>query len=76
MRKAVLVSALIGLSVSAFAQTSTLNLPSATTPANDSVQSSTLKTGKVLNKKFEDDQEITDAKMKAESMAERLFFTS
>ncbi|MFM6928285.1 MAG: hypothetical protein ACKOX6_07460 [Bdellovibrio sp.] len=67
MYKAVLVSALIGLSVSAFAQTSTLTSPSSATPANDSVQSSTLKTGKIINKKFEDDKEITDAKLKADS---------
>ncbi|MGE5084951.1 MAG: hypothetical protein ACM3MG_01525 [Bacillota bacterium] len=67
MHKAVLVSALVGLSVSAFAQTTTLTLPSSTTSINEPVQSSTLKTRKVINKKFEDDQEITDAKMKADS---------
>lgn len=66
MHKAVLFSALIGLSVSAFAQTTTMTLPTST-PADNATQTSTLKTDSVINKKFEDDKEITDAKMKADS---------
>ncbi|UYL09136.1 hypothetical protein B9G69_000915 [Bdellovibrio sp. SKB1291214] len=68
MRKAILASALLGLSINAFGQTSKLSLPSpVATEAESGTQTSTLKTGTVLNKKFEDDKDITDARMKADS---------
>lgn len=70
MKKGFVLCALLGLSVSAYAQTSTTTL-SAPTPASEAVpatQTSTLKAADVLaNKKFEDDKEITDSKLKADS---------
>ncbi|QDK46743.1 hypothetical protein DOM22_17065 [Bdellovibrio sp. ZAP7] len=68
MRKALLASALLGLSINAFGQTSKLSLPtSSTTETAPAGQTSVLKQGNVINKKFEEDKDITDARMKADS---------
>ncbi|MDG0816891.1 hypothetical protein [Bdellovibrio svalbardensis] len=71
--KSFVLCALLGLSVSAHAQTSTttLSVPSSTQTASEgasAAQTSTVKIGDVLsNKKFEDDKDITDSKLKADS---------
>ncbi|WP_413585301.1 hypothetical protein [Bdellovibrio sp. HCB274] len=67
MNKVVLVSALLGLSFNAFAQTSKLSLPASSTEAAPTTQSSVLKQENVINKKFQEDKDITDARLKAES---------
>ncbi len=70
MKSFVLCALLGGLSVSAHAQTSTLSIPQSNQSASEAAsatQTSTVKVGDVLNKKFEDDKEITDSKLKADS---------
>ncbi|WP_413575852.1 hypothetical protein ACLVWU_15860 [Bdellovibrio sp. HCB290] len=67
MKKVVLLSALLGLSINAFAQTSKIVFPASSTDAASPAQSSVLKQESVINKKFEEDKDITDARMKAES---------
>lgn len=66
MNKGLVLLALLGLPAGAMAQTSTLSVPATTVESADANQTSTLKTEKVLNKKFEEDQNITDAKLKAD----------
>ncbi|WP_415062175.1 hypothetical protein [Bdellovibrio sp.] len=72
MSKGLLVVALVGLTLTANAQTSSTTLSASTISTTSSTESmtqeSTLKVGDVLkNKKFEDDKEITDTKLKADS---------
>lgn len=74
MTKGFVLSALLGLSFTAHAQTSTttLSLPAGTADASTAAsapeQTSTVKLSETLGqKKFEDDKEITDSKMKADS---------
>lgn len=71
MNNGLLIAALVFLASAANAQTSSTTL-STTTPATATsdvaVQESTTKIGEVLkNKKFEDDKDITDSKLKADS---------
>ncbi|MBO9665969.1 MAG: hypothetical protein J7501_04085 [Bdellovibrio sp.] len=66
MHKTVLFSALIGLSLNAFAQSSTLSVPSNQSTAVAAPEA-TLKSSTSINKKFEDDKDITDARLKADS---------
>ncbi len=67
MRKVLLASALLGLSINAFGQTSKISIQPSDSDTATASQTSTLKQGSVLNKKFEDDKDITDARMKADS---------
>ena len=72
MTKGFVFSALLVLSMTAHAQTSTttLSMPSGpnSSTSSSAEQTSTLKVGDVLkNKQFSDDTEITDAKLKADS---------
>lgn len=66
MTKGLLFAAVLGMALTVQAQTSTTTL---TAPSVESgTQSSTTSVGDVLkNKKFEDDKDITDSKLKAES---------
>ncbi|CAE78613.1 hypothetical protein predicted by Glimmer/Critica [Bdellovibrio bacteriovorus HD100] len=66
MTKGLLFAAVLGLSLAANAQTSSTTL---STPSVESgTQKTTTSVGDVLkNKKFEDDKDITDSKLKAES---------
>lgn len=72
MNNGLLIAALVFLASAANAQTSSTTL-STTTPATATtsevaVQESTTKIGEVLkNKKFDDDKDITDSKLKADS---------
>lgn len=67
MKKSLVLCAFLGLSANAFAQTSitTLSAPSAVDSAAPT-QTSTVKSDKLLNKQFEDDKNITDARLKAD----------
>ncbi|WP_413582582.1 hypothetical protein [Bdellovibrio sp. HCB288] len=67
MSKLILVSAVLGFSISAFAQTSKIIMPESTSGSAPAEQSSVLKQENVINKKFAEDKDITDARMKAES---------
>lgn len=66
MNKGLLIAALLGLSLAANAQTSSTTL--STSSVESGTQKSSTTVGDVLkNKKFEDDKDITDSKLKAES---------
>lgn len=67
MRKLILASALIGLSINAFGQSSKLALPTSANTNDPAASSSVLKQSDVINKKFEEDKDITDARLKADS---------
>ncbi|WP_413558651.1 hypothetical protein [Bdellovibrio sp. HCB209] len=67
MRKLILASALLGLSISAFGQSTKLTLPTSENSNAVAAPTSVLKQKDVINKKFEDDKDITDARLKADS---------
>lgn len=70
MNKGLLLAALVTWSFAAQAQTSTTTLSTTTSASSSEVvnQESTMKVDSVLkNKKFEDDKDITDSRLKADS---------